>query len=358
MSSRIKVLHVDDSAVVRQAIGQILKTAPDIELIGTAMDPIFAMQKMEKQWPDVILLDIEMPRMDGLTFLRKIMKEQPTPVVICSTLTTEGSDASIEALACGAIDIVCKPTLGTKEYLSDSSEMILNVIRAAAKSRVNNLRRELTPETTPKKLKADADVDSTSDSRLKTTTDKVVAIGCSTGGTQALEFIVSNLPRSSPGIVVVQHMPENFTRSFANRLNQLSELEIKEAESNDRVYPGRVLIARGGKHMLLKRSGAQYHVEVKEGPLVSRHCPSVDVLFRSVSKVAAKNALGIILTGMGDDGARGMKEMFDRGSHTISQDEASSVVFGMPKEAIALGGVKTVLSLNQVPRAIMQQFAA
>ncbi len=350
--NKIKVLVVDDSAVVRQVVKQALAMDPAIEVIGAASDPIFAYQKMKEQWPDVIVLDIEMPRMDGLTFLRKLMAERPTPVVICSSLTTKGAETTMQALAAGAVTIITKPTAQLKQFLEDSSSQLIGAVKTAARANVSRLVPRPAAAKVQPKLSADA-VLSAPVGAMAQTTERIIAIGTSTGGTQALESVLTSLPRIVPGIVVVQHMPEKFTASFAERLNSLSEVEVKEAANNDRVIPGRVLIAPGGKHMLLKRSGAQYVVEVVDGPLVSRHRPSVDVLFRSVAKFAGKNAIGIIMTGMGDDGARGMKEMFDAGAHTIAQDEKSCVVFGMPKEAIKLGGVREVMSLDDIPDAII-----
>ncbi|WP_027469889.1 protein-glutamate methylesterase/protein-glutamine glutaminase [Deefgea rivuli] len=366
----IKVLIVDDSSVVRQVMQDLLAKYKDIEVIGTAPDPIFAMAKMKTQWPDVILLDIEMPRMDGITFLKQIMSTRPTPVVICSTLTERGADITIEALAAGAISIITKPTLGLRDFLQDSSNQLISAIREAGMARVGlprpsfnsnnssqnkNNGNSLTNERmNAPKLTADAIMDAPGSGQHLPTTEKIIALGTSTGGTQALEVVLTALPVTCPGIVIVQHMPEKFTQSFANRLNSLCKIEVFEAKNNDRIVRGRALIAPGGKHMLVKRSGAQYHVEVIDGPLVSRHRPSVDVLFRSVAKSAGKNAIGVIMTGMGDDGARGLKEMYDTGAVTYAQDEASCVVFGMPKEAISLGGVNHIITLDKISQAIDQ----
>jgi two-component system chemotaxis response regulator CheB len=356
--STIKVMVVDDSAVVRQVVKKTLELDPGIEVIGAASDPIFAYQKMGERWPDVIVLDIEMPRMDGLTFLRKLMAERPTPVVICSSLTAKGSETAIQALEAGAIAIVTKPNGQLKQFLEDASVELAGAVKAAARA---NLRRlapaapaapAAVPLQVPPKLTADAILAAPTGQAMAQTTERIVAIGTSTGGTQALEAVLTALPRMVPGIVIVQHMPEKFTASFAERLNSLCQIEVKEAVHGDRVMPGRALIAPGGRHMLLKRSGAQYTVEVVDGPLVSRHRPSVDVLFRSVAKAAGRNAIGIIMTGMGDDGAHGLKEMFDTGAQTIAQDEESCVVFGMPKEAIKLGAVRDVLSLTAIPGLI------
>ncbi len=351
---KIKVLLVDDSAVVRQVVLALLEREPDIQVIGAASDPLFAMDKLARGWPDVILLDIEMPRMDGITFLKKIMAERPTPVVICSSLTDKGAETTLQALAAGAVEIITKPKVGLKSFLQESSAELVAAIRAAAQADVRHLLRPaaaLLPVAV--KRTADAILPALNGHALAQTTERIVAIGTSTGGTQALEAVLTALPRVSPGIVIVQHMPEKFTASFAERLNTLAQIEVREAKNNDRVIPGLALIAPGGRHMLLKRSGAYYHVEVVEGPQVNRHRPSVDVLFRSVAKFAGKNATGIIMTGMGDDGARGLKELHQTGARTYAQDEASCVVFGMPKEAIKLGGVDQIIALGDIPRAIM-----
>lgn len=347
----IKVLIVDDSAVVRQALVAILGKDRDIKVIGHAMDPIFAMEKMAKEWPDVILLDVEMPRMDGITFLRKIMAEHPTPVIICSSLTAKGAETTMQALAAGAFTIFTKPNLGVKNFLEDASQDLVTAVRAAAGARMAKLPKIGAPFALPPKLTADA-VLSAGTEAMAVTTDTFTAIGTSTGGTQALEFVLSCLPRTCPGIVVVQHMPERFTAAFAERLNSICEIEVREARTGDRVLPGRALIAPGGRHLVVKRSGAQYLAEVVSAPPVNRHCPSVDVLFRSVAKYAGKNAMGVIMTGMGDDGARGLLEMRQAGARTFAQDEESCIVFGMPKEAIKLGAAERVVSLLQIPELI------
>jgi two-component system, chemotaxis family, protein-glutamate methylesterase/glutaminase len=353
MPAHIKVLIVDDSAVVRQVLTEVLAQDPGIEVIGAASDPVFAMERMRAQWPDVIVLDVEMPRMDGITFLKKIMAERPTPVVICSTLTEKGAETTMQALAAGAASIVPKPKLGLKRFLQDSAEDLIGAVKAAALANVRRLVPSANPAANAPKLSADA-VLPVSSVAMAETTDRVVAIGTSTGGTQALEAVLTALPRVCPGIVIVQHMPEKFTEAFANRLNGLCQLDVREAKAGDRVMPGRALIAPGGRHMLLKRSGAQYHVDVIDGPLVSRHRPSVDVLFRSVAKCAGKNALGIIMTGMGDDGAHGLKELHDMGARTLAQDEATCVVYGMPKEAVKLGAVDRVLPLGEIHLEILR----
>jgi len=351
--SRINVLLVDDSAVVRQVLQDILNRDPDIHVMAVASDPIFAMDRMSHQWPDVIVLDVEMPRMDGITFLKKIMSERPTPVVICSTLTEKGAETTMQALAAGAVSIVTKPKIGLKSFLEDAAGDITHAVKAAAQANMANMRPRAAASAVSPKLSADAVLKASTHAMSKTT-EHIVAIGTSTGGTQALEHVLTALPGAAPGIVIVQHMPEKFTASFAERLNGLCEITVKEAQHNDRVLPGFALIAPGGKHMLLKRNGAQYQVEVIDGPLVNRHRPSVDVLFRSVAKFAGKNAVGIIMTGMGDDGARGLKEMQEAGADTVAQDEKSCVVFGMPKEAIALGAAGKVMPLDAIPAEIMR----
>ena len=348
---KIKVMVVDDSAVVREVVTQVLESDPAIQVIGTAIDPLFALEKMKIRWPDVIVLDIEMPRMDGITFLHKIMAEHPTPVVICSTLTEKGAHATMQALAAGATSIITKPKTGVKRYLQeDASNDLVDAVKAAARANVRRLvDTTLLPQVNiAPKLNADAMLSPPGAARLGQTSEQIIAIGTSTGGTQALEVVLTALPSICAGIVIVQHMPEMFTEAFAQRLNGLCKIEVLEAKNNDRVIPGRALIAPGGKHMMLKCSGAQYHVEVVEGPLVNRHRPSVDVLFRSVAKFAGKNALGIIMTGMGDDGARGLKEMRDAGAYTLGENEETCVVYGMPKEALKLGAVCEEIPLQHI----------
>jgi two-component system chemotaxis response regulator CheB len=312
-------------------------------------DPLLAMVRMAVQWPDVIVLDIEMPRMDGITFLKKIMAERPTPVVICSTLTEAGAQTSLAALAAGAVAIITKPKIGLKQFLDDASDDLVSAVRAAARARPR------VPMQPVAKHNADVILQAGSDRHgaMIQTTERVVALGTSTGGTQALEAVLTALPRVTPGIVIVQHMPEKFTAAFANRLDGLCQITVKEAQNNDRVVPGRALIAPGGAHLLLRRNGAQYYVEVMDGPLVNRHRPSVDVLFRSVAKCAGANALGIIMTGMGDDGAAGLLEMRKAGARTLGQDEDSCVVYGMPKEAVKRGAVERSVPLGAIAREIM-----
>ncbi len=339
-SRKVRVLIVDDSAVVRQVFTEELSRDPQIEVVGSAPDPYVARDKIVALSPDVVTLDIEMPRMDGVTFLRKLMRHYPLPVIIVSSLTARGGELAMEALEAGAVEIMCKP--GSSYTVGDMSVELIDKIKAAARIDVKARAQQIAQVEAPKRL------------AMTRTTHKVVAIGASTGGTEALASVLSALPANSPGIVVVQHMPEFFTRSFADRLNQLCALEVKEAADNDTVVPGRALIARGNYHMLLRRSGAQYYVQVKPGPLVTRHRPSVDVLFKSVARFAGRNAVGVIMTGMGSDGADGMKEMHDNGALTIAQDEASCVVFGMPKEAIARGGTDHVVPLSRIPSMILQ----
>ena len=351
---RIKVIVVDDSAVVRQVVTGLLQADPEIEVLCAVADPLLAISRMNTQWPDVIVLDIEMPRMDGITFLKKIMSERPTPVVICSTLAEAGAKTSLEALAAGAVAIITKPTIGLKQFLVDASDDLVSTVKAAAKANVKKLRS--TPVVMREKHTADVIMSAVDHhAAMVQTTERVVALGTSTGGTQALEVVLTSLPRVCPGIVIVQHMPGKFTAEFAKRLNSICQITVKEAQNGDRVVNGCALVAPGGKHMLLRRNGAQYYVEVMDGPLVNRHRPSVDVLFRSVAKAAGANALGVIMTGMGDDGAAGLLEMRNAGARTVSQDEESCVVYGMPKEAVKRGGVEKTVPLQAIGREIMTQ---
>lgn len=346
MDTKIKVLIVDDSSVVRQALSEILSSDPAIEVMATASDPFVAVERIDRQVPDVITLDVEMPRMDGITFLQKIMSQHPIPVVVISSLAGKGTETAWKAIEYGAVEVIAKPTLGTKQFIEESRILICDAVKAASRARLK--KAHVQEEDVAPKLTADVILSKASSNAMAETTDKVVVVGASTGGTDALRVFLEMVPVDSPGIVIVQHMPEHFTRSFADRLNSLCAINVKEAETNDSVIRGRALIAPGNKHTLLKRSGARYFVEVRDGPLVSRHRPSVDVLFRSTARYAGKNAIGIIMTGMGDDGARGLKEMKDAGAYTIAQDEATSVVFGMPAEAIKLGGVDKVLPLKSI----------
>lgn len=349
----IRVFIVDDSAVVRKVLTESLTGVSGIEVIGSAQDPIFALSRMEKDWPDVITLDVEMPRMDGITFLKNLMSSRPTPVVMVSTLTEEGSKTSLQALSLGAIDVIAKPKTNLKTDLPKASQELISAIRTAAKANMAGAKPQpIAPiAAIPTKLSADAILSKGSRGGAKV--GPLIAIGASTGGTQALESVLTALPINTLPILVVQHMPEKFTRTFAQRLNDLCRLEVKEAEDNDALLPGRVLIAPGGKHMILHSTQFGASVQVKDGPAVSRHKPSVDVLFRSVSKYAGSNALGIIMTGMGDDGAKGMKEMHDSGASTIAQNEATCVVYGMPQEAVKLGAADKILPLNKIPEMIV-----
>ncbi len=338
--NRIRVLIVDDSAVVRQIFERELARDPEIEVVGTAPDPYVARDKIVRLRPDVITLDIEMPRMDGVTFLRKLMKHFPLPVIIVSSLTRNGSELALEALQAGAVEVMCKP--GEAYSVGDMSVELVDKIKAAAQVRVTHRDTSaLSGQAVVPRL------------AMTKTTNKVVAIGSSTGGTEALASIFAQMPANAPGTVIVQHMPENFTRSFAERLNSLSAMDVKEAETGDSVTPGTALLAPGNRHMVLRRSGARYYVEVKDGPLVGRHRPSVNVLFKSVAQYAGGNAIGVMLTGMGADGAKGMKMMKDAGATNIAQDEATCVVYGMPKEAVAHGGVDHVVALDRIPRHIL-----
>ncbi len=356
MPSYIKVMIVDDSAVVRQTLKEVLDSDPEIEVTAVASDPVFALQKLEVERPDVIITDVEMPRMDGLTFLRTVMERDPIPVVVCSSKTDAGSDNAIRALEYGAAEIIQKPKMGTKQFLEESRMRICDAIKAADLSRkkLSKARFRPTPSEPSPKLTADVMLPKP-DRAIVETTEKVVVVGASTGGTEALRAFLEALPEDAPGIVIVQHMPEHFTEAFAKRLDGLCRVSVKEAADNDTVIRGRALIAPGNRHTLLKRSGARYYVEVKDGPLVCRHRPSVDVLFRSAARYAGKNAVGVIMTGMGDDGSRGMREMHEAGAFTIAQDEASCVVFGMPNEAIKLGGVDQVAALDAIPMEVLRR---
>ncbi len=351
MKKKIRVLIVDDSAVVRQTLRELLSSDPQIEVMATASDPFIAARKIRFEVPDVITLDVEMPRMDGITFLQKIMSQHPIPVVICSALTEEGSETALKALEYGATEIILKPKLGTKKFLEESKVRICDAVKAASLVRKNRIAP---PRKVEPKLTADAVIPKPTSKAMIRTTDRVIVVGASTGGTEALRIFLESLPLDSPGIVIVQHMPEQFTAAFAKRLDGICRVSVKEAENNDSVLRGRALIAPGNRHTLLKRSGARYYVEVRDGPLVCRHRPSVDVLFRSAARYAGGNATGVIMTGMGDDGARGMLEMKEAGASTVAQDEATSVVFGMPHEAIKLGAVDKVLPLEGIAGAVMR----
>ena len=346
----VKVFVVDDSAIVRQALAHMLAGNAEIELVGSAPNPLLAMEAIRKTAPDVLLLDIEMPGMDGLTFLRQIMVTHPIPTVICSTLSTEGSRVALEALSAGAISVMAKPRLGLKQYLEDSRRDLILALKTAARSRPRPrgvLQQGSAAKLAPSRAAVLASVHAFA-------MNKPVVIGSSTGGTQALELVLTHLPGDAPGIAITQHMPEKFTAMYAQRLNGLCAMQVREAKDGDRLERGLALIAPGGLHMQLRKVSGQYHVHVLDGPPVNRHKPSVDVLFKSAAEVAGRDALGILLTGMGDDGARGMKVLHDGGARTIAQNEASCVVFGMPMEAIKLQAVDEILPLEQIARAILQ----
>ncbi|MBI4796447.1 MAG: chemotaxis response regulator protein-glutamate methylesterase [Deltaproteobacteria bacterium] len=351
MARKIKVLIVDDSALVRQTLTEIFSADPVIEVMDTASDPFIAAERLRHRVPDVITLDVEMPRMDGLTFLQKIMSQHPLPVVICSSLAENKSETALKALEYGAVDIIQKPRIGTKKFLEESRVRICDAVKAASMAKLRRIEEQRNVEP---KLTADAIIGKPTNKAMMQTTEKVVAVGASTGGTEALRLFLETFPPDAPGIVIVQHMPEHFTAAFARRLDGLCRISVKEAENNDTVIRGRALIAPGNYHMLLKRSGARYYVEIKDGPLVCRHRPSVDVLFRSAARYAGKNAVGVIMTGMGDDGAKGMMEMKEAGAITIAQDEKSCVVFGMPHEAIKKGGVEKVIPLEEISREVIK----
>jgi two-component system chemotaxis response regulator CheB len=353
MNKKIKVLIVDDSAVVRNTLEEVLSSDPHIEVVGTASDPYIAVERLKHDVPDVITLDVEMPRMDGVTFLKKLMSQHPIPVVMCSSLTQQGSETVLKALEYGAVEIITKPQMGAKKFLEESKVLICDAVKAAAKSKVKQI--SVKPIDVAPKLTADAVISKPRSRAMIQTTEKIIVVGASTGGTEALREFLEVLPMDSPGIVIVQHMPENFTTAFANRLNTTCKVTVKEAENNDTIIRGQALIAPGNRHTLLKRSGARYYIEVKKGPLVCRHRPSVDVLFRSAARYAGKNAVGVIMTGMGDDGARGMLEMKEVGAYNIAQDEETSVVFGMPHEAIKRGATDMVLPLDKIAMEVIKR---
>lgn len=344
MKKPIKVLVVDDSAVVRKVFTEVLSHEPGIEIIGTAPDPFVARDKIVRLKPDVITLDLEMPRMDGVTFLKKLMRYHPMPVIIVSSLTKNGGKLALEAIESGAVEVLSKP--GSSFSVGEMGQQLAEKIRAAVKV------------TVFQKAPANKQIDTVpiQDAPLQETTNKVIAMAASTGGTEALKSILTSLPPTIPGVVVVQHMPPNFTTAFAERLNQLCRLDVKEAQDGESVVAGCVLIAAGNRHLLLKRSGARYYVSVKDGPMVNHQRPSADVLFKSTAENAGANSLGIILTGMGADGARGLLQMKEAGAFTIAQDEKSCVIYGMPKEAVKRGAVGKVLSLERIPQEIISTF--
>ncbi len=351
MDKKIRVMIVDDSAVVRQTLQEILSSDAQIEVVATASDPLIAAERLKNEVPDVITLDVEMPRMDGITFLQKLMAQHPIPVVICSSLAERDSDTTLKALEYGAVEIVEKPKIGVKRFLEESKVRICDAVKAASRAKPRRLSesRKVDP-----KLSADVVIARPRSGAMMETTEKIIVVGASTGGTEALTVFLESLPPDSPPIVIVQHMPEHFTAAFARRLNGICRISVKEAENNDTLIGGRALIAPGNRHMLLKRSGARYFAEVRDGPLVCRHRPSVDVLFRSAARYAGKNCVGVIMTGMGDDGAKGMAEMKEAGAFTIAQDEKSCVVFGMPNEAIKRGAVDRIVSLENIGPEVLR----
>ena len=351
----VRVLIVDDSAAVRQAMTQVLSADPEIEVIGAAADPFVAVRRMREDRPDVITLDVEMPRMDGITFLRKIMAQDPIPVVVCSSLVGDSSETMIHALEAGAVEIICKPQIGVSQFLQDSHERLRLVVKSAAAAKPGRAKARLEANCSAGRLTADAVLPPRPmNAGIPRTTERIISIGASTGGTEALRDILCAMPEDCPAIVIVQHMPEQFTAAFARRLDSLARISVREAADGDRLLRGKALIAPGNRHCIVARSGAHYKVEIRDGPLVAPHRPSVDVLFRSVARAAGRNAVGIIMTGMGDDGARGLKEMREAGARTLGQDEASCVVYGMPKEAMKLGAVEAELSLDQIPQAMLR----
>jgi two-component system, chemotaxis family, protein-glutamate methylesterase/glutaminase len=349
----LKVLVVDDSATVRQVLAAVLSEKHGFRVI-VAADPLIAMEKMKKSLPDVILLDLEMPRMDGMTFLRKLMGENPLPVVICSGLTGPNTDAAIRALESGAVDIITKPKIGIRGFLEESAVLLEDTVRAAAAARVRRSRRRQNSPDSANRAGDDASLPCTGLCASKQK-EKIIAIGASTGGTEALLHLFEQMPQDCPGIVAVQHMPEGFTAAFARRLNDNCAIEVREAADGDQLVPGRAYIAPGNRHTYVRRMGPTYFLEVRDGALVSRHRPSVNVLFRSVAQAAGPHAVGVLLTGMGDDGADGLLEMKRADAFTIAQDEATCVVFGMPREAILLGAAEEVLPLHRIPQAMLRR---
>ena len=383
---KLRVLVVDDSASVRETLKEIINSSPDLEVMAAAQDPYDAARFIAAEVPDVIVLDVEMPRMDGITFLRKIMQQRPIPVVMCSSLTLEGTETLLEAMEAGAVDIIPKPKVGSREFLMEARIWVCDAIKAAARARLGPrpafgaaAAKPPGPATIPRaapgaspsagdkrqlgaaKLTADVMLPPPTRRRgaaMTRTTESVVAIGASTGGTESLRILLESLPADFPGTVIVQHMPEKFTEAFARRLDGLCAVTVREARNGDTILRGQVLIAPGNRHTLVKRSGARYYVEVKDGPLVCRHRPSVDVLFRSTAQYAGANAVGVLMTGMGDDGARGLLEMMQAGAHTIAEDESTCVVFGMPKEAIKLGAAIAVQPLDRLRDEILRNCTA
>jgi len=352
MADPIKVLIIDDSALIRRFLSDVINAQPDMKVVDTAADPVFARDKIKRHMPDVITLDIEMPRMDGITFLKKLMAAMPLPVVMFSSHTRAGAEATVQALSAGAVDFVAKPLSNLSQKLPQLSEEIVEKVRTAAKAKVRRTRPSLADMQVPKRIEVEEFV-SIGKARPRTGGPMVALLGASTGGTVALEQVLCGLPVDCPPIAIVQHMPEHFTLAFANRLNGLAQIQIAEGEDMAPLRPGTALIAPGGKHMLLEMRGGGYHVRVKDGPPVNRHRPSVDVLFRSGVNAAGANAVAAIMTGMGDDGAKGMRDLHDAGAFTIAQNEDTCTVYGMPKAAVALGGVDRVAPLEKIAPMIL-----
>lgn len=352
--SKIQVLVVDDSALVRKLLSEILNSDPEIEVVGTAIDPYQAREKIKKLKPDVLTLDIEMPRMDGVTFLKNVMRLHPMPVVMVSTLTEQGADITLEALALGAVDFVAKPKIDLSHTMGDYAEEIIGKVKTAAAVNVHALtqQRPMAVEVS-EKLTADAVLAKQAIPTHLKTSDKIIAIGSSTGGTEAIKEILRSLPAHCPGIVIAQHIPAAFSAPFAARINGLSALQVSEAQDGQQILPGHAYIAPGDKHLIVERSGARFYCKLNDGPPVSRHKPSVDVLFRSVAQNLGSNAIGLMLTGMGDDGAKGMLEMKEAGSFNFVQDEKSSVVWGMPGQAVKIGAAQQQVSLNKIAEKLM-----
>ncbi len=348
MNPKIKVVIVDDSALIRSLLKEIINAENDMEVVAAAPDPLVAREQIREHNPDVITLDVEMPKMDGLDFLEKLMRLRPTPVLMVSTLTEHGSEITMRALELGAVDFVSKPKMDVQTGLREYARDITDKIRAASKARVRPLPKVQTQQSNT------ADTVLPSLKNRVTSTEKLLIFGSSTGGTEALKDVLIHMPPDCPGIVMAQHMPEGFTKSFAARLDSLCKIRVKEAEQGERILPGHAYLAPGHSHLLVKRSGANYVCELSQAEPVNRHRPSVDVLFRSAANNVGKNAIGVILTGMGKDGAAGMKEMKEAGAHNFAQDEASCVVFGMPKEAIAHGGVDEIVPLSQMAKRILE----
>ncbi|SHF55788.1 two-component system, chemotaxis family, response regulator CheB [Modicisalibacter ilicicola DSM 19980] len=342
---KIKVLCIDDSALIRDLMSEIINSEPDMEVVGTAPDPLVARDLIKRTNPDVLTLDVEMPRMDGLDFLERLMRLRPMPVLMVSSLTQAGSEITLRALELGAVDFISKPQMGIRSGMLEYSSMIADKLRAAARSRPRTARRKDTPPPAP--IKAPL-----------ISSEKLIIIGASTGGTEAIRTVLEPLPANSPAILITQHMPGGFTRSFAERLDRLCRITVKEAEEGERILPGHAYIAPGDTHLKLGRSGANYVARLDNGPPVNRHRPSVDVLFHSAAQQAGRNAIGVILTGMGKDGAAGLLEMRQAGAHTLAQSEASCVVYGMPREAVALGGAMEIVDIDQMAGQIVHHVAA